>query len=135
MAWRGVVTRKVLSYVELRTRFESRPLRRAFTAPSAPCWICLRASMSALARPSWADAIDVDLDDGRLRERFRPEARAVPSIAVDLVPLSASDELAAVCSSRAQTLEVVGLSMCRGRSSVAARPTYPNSLEHPGTLR
>jgi hypothetical protein len=60
-----------------------------------------------------ADAIDADLDDGRLpdldrlRERFRPEARAVPTIAVDLVPLSAYDELAAVCSSTAQALEVV----------------------------
>jgi hypothetical protein len=60
-----------------------------------------------------ADAIDVDLDDGRLpdldrlRERFRPEARTVPSIVVDLVPLSSYDELAAVCSTTAQALEVV----------------------------
>jgi transposase InsO family protein len=59
-----------------------------------------------------AEAIDADLDDGRLpdldrlRERFRPEARTVPSIVVDLVPLSSYDELAAVRST-AQALEVV----------------------------
>jgi hypothetical protein len=60
-----------------------------------------------------ADAIDADLDDGRLpdldrlRGYFRPEARTVPAIAVDLVPLSAYDELAAVGSTTAQALEVV----------------------------
>jgi len=48
-----------------------------------------------------AHAIDVDLDAGglpdldRLRDHFKPD-RAIPHIVVDLVPLSAYDELAAV---------------------------------------
>ena len=49
-----------------------------------------------------AQAIDAELDAGRLpdldklRERFQPQAAAIPKVAVDLVPLSAYDELAAV---------------------------------------
>jgi hypothetical protein len=35
------------------------------------------------------------------------EARAVPTVVVDLMPLSTYDELAAVCSNTAQPLEVV----------------------------
>jgi hypothetical protein len=59
-----------------------------------------------------AEAIDADLDDGRLpdlgplRERFRPQTTAVPAIAIDLVPLSAYDELAAV-GSTTHVLEAV----------------------------
>jgi hypothetical protein len=47
-------------------------------------------------------AIDAELDDGRLpdlaalRERFGPDIATMPVIAVDLVPLSTYDELAAV---------------------------------------
>jgi hypothetical protein len=49
-----------------------------------------------------AHAIDADLDAGclpdldRLRERFTPDRAAIPDVAVELVPLSAYDELAAV---------------------------------------
>jgi transposase InsO family protein len=60
-----------------------------------------------------AEAIEADLDDGRLPdldllgERFQPQATALPTIAVDLVPLSAYDELAAVCRNTPQALEMV----------------------------
>jgi hypothetical protein len=49
-----------------------------------------------------AHAIDADLDAGclpdldRLRQRFTPDRAAIPDVAVELVPLSAYDELAAV---------------------------------------
>jgi transposase InsO family protein len=49
-----------------------------------------------------AHAIDADLDAGcppdldRLRDRFKPDQAAIPIVAVELVPLSAYDELAAV---------------------------------------
>lgn len=49
-----------------------------------------------------AQAIDADLDAGalpdpdRLRQRFTPDWAAIPPVAVELVPLSAYDELAAV---------------------------------------
>ena len=49
-----------------------------------------------------AEAIAADLDAGRLpdlerlRDRFRPEAASIPDIVVELVPLSAYDELATV---------------------------------------
>jgi Mu transposase-like protein len=49
-----------------------------------------------------ADAIDADLDAGvlpdlvGLRERFRPDQTAIPDVAVELVPLTTYDELAAV---------------------------------------
>ena len=48
-----------------------------------------------------AQVIDADLDAGvlpdldRLRDRFRPDRTAIPDVAVELVPLSAYDELAA----------------------------------------
>jgi hypothetical protein len=49
-----------------------------------------------------ADALNADLDAGRLpdlatlRARFRPEQMPIPSVAVELVPLNAYDELAAI---------------------------------------
>jgi hypothetical protein len=49
-----------------------------------------------------AHAIDTDLDAGvlpdldRLRDRFKPDRAAIPNVAVELVPLAAYDELAAV---------------------------------------
>jgi hypothetical protein len=49
-----------------------------------------------------AQAIDADLDAGRLpdlaalRERFGPSPASVPVVEVDLVPLSAYDELSAI---------------------------------------
>ena len=49
-----------------------------------------------------AHAIDADLAAGclpeldRLRERFKPDRMLIPDVAVELVPLSAYDELAAV---------------------------------------
>jgi len=49
-----------------------------------------------------ARAIDADLDAGvlpdldRMRERFQPDRATIPDVAVELVPLSAYDELAAV---------------------------------------
>ena len=49
-----------------------------------------------------AAAIAADLDAGRLpdlaalRSRFRPEATAIPDIVVELMPLDAYDELAAI---------------------------------------
>ena len=51
-----------------------------------------------------AQAIDADLDAGvlpdleRLRERFKPDRATIPDVAVACVPLSAYDELAAVCA-------------------------------------
>ena len=71
-------------------------------------------SASPIAAARWHDracelelaqAIDADLDAGvlhdldRLRERFKPDRAAIPHVAVELVPLSAYDELAAVCAS------------------------------------
>jgi hypothetical protein len=56
-----------------------------------------RACEAALAH-----AIDADLDAGglpdldRLRDRFKPDQAMIPHVAVELVPLSAYDELAAV---------------------------------------
>ena len=49
-----------------------------------------------------AEVIAMDLDAGRLpdlaalRDRFRPEATSIPSVAVKLAPLAAYDELASV---------------------------------------
>ena len=49
-----------------------------------------------------AHALDADLDVGclpdldRLRDRFKPDRPVIPDVAVELVPLSAYDELAAV---------------------------------------
>jgi hypothetical protein len=49
-----------------------------------------------------AQTIDADLDAGdlpdldRLYQRFTPDRTAIPNVAVELVPLSAYDELAAV---------------------------------------
>ena len=49
-----------------------------------------------------AKAITIDLDAGQLpdlaalRERFRPEATSIPSVAVKLTPLDVYDELASV---------------------------------------
>ena len=56
-----------------------------------------RACEAELAR-----AIDADLDAGvlpdldRLRDRFKPDRAVIPAVTVELVPLSAYDELAAV---------------------------------------
>ena len=53
-----------------------------------------------------AQAIDAELDAGclpdldRLRERFKPDRAVIPHVAVELVPLSAYDELAAVRASK-----------------------------------
>jgi hypothetical protein len=55
-----------------------------------------------------AHAIDADLDAGglpdldRLRDRFKPDQAAIPNVAVELVPLSAYDELAAVCAPKTE---------------------------------
>ena len=60
-----------------------------------------------------AQAIDADLDAGRLpelallRERFGPSPASVPVIEVDLVPLSAYDELAAIHAASTSNLEAV----------------------------
>jgi hypothetical protein len=49
-----------------------------------------------------AEAIEADLDAGRLpdldrlRDRFRPAAASVPEVVVELMPLSVYDELATV---------------------------------------
>ncbi len=57
-----------------------------------------------------ARAIDVDLDAGvlpdlaSLRDRFQPDRAAIPEVAVELVPLSAYDELAVV---RAPNIDLV----------------------------
>ena len=55
-------------------------------------------------------AIDADLDAGvlpdlnLLRDRFKPDRHAIPDVAIELVPLSAYDELAVV---RAPTADLV----------------------------
>ena len=57
-----------------------------------------------------AAAVDADLDAGllpdpaRLRERFTPDAAAIPNVTVELAPLSAYDELA--CVAPVRTLQV-----------------------------
>ena len=49
-----------------------------------------------------AEAIDAELDAGRLpdldrlRERFLPDAATIPNVVVELAPLSLYDELATV---------------------------------------
>jgi hypothetical protein len=61
-----------------------------------------------------AETLDADLNTGRLpaldrlQARFRSKAMSVPDVAIDLVPLSAYDELAAVRSAirHASELEV-----------------------------
>jgi hypothetical protein len=56
-----------------------------------------------------ADVLNVDLDAGRLpdlatlRARFRPEEMPIPSVAVELVPLNAYDELAAITACAADS--------------------------------
>jgi hypothetical protein len=56
-----------------------------------------RACEAELAR-----VIDAELEEGRLpdidvlRARFQPDAKSIPDIAVELVPLNSYDELAAV---------------------------------------
>jgi hypothetical protein len=63
-----------------------------------------------------ADAIDADLDAGRLpdldrlRERFTTDRVAIPQVAVALVPLCAYDELAAVRAPNTTSLRDGGLS-------------------------
>jgi hypothetical protein len=58
-----------------------------------------------------AQAIDADLEAGalpdldRLCDRFKPDRAAIPDIAVELVSLSAYDELAAVQAPAAPVLE------------------------------
>lgn len=48
------------------------------------------------------EAIEADLDSGllpdlnKLRERFKPDAAAIPDVTVELTPLSSYDELAVV---------------------------------------
>jgi hypothetical protein len=55
-------------------------------------------------------AIEADLDAdvlpdlNRLRDRFKPDRNAIPDVAIELVPLSVYDELAAV---RAPTADLV----------------------------
>jgi transposase InsO family protein len=57
-----------------------------------------------------ADAIEAALDAGempdlhRLRERFTPDDVAIPEVVVAVTPLSAYDELAAVCAPNSVTL-------------------------------
>ena len=57
-----------------------------------------------------ADAIEVALDAGemldlhRLRERFTPDHVAIPEVVVAVIPLSAYDELAVVCTPNSVTL-------------------------------
>jgi hypothetical protein len=54
-----------------------------------------------------AQAIDADLDAGalpdldRLRQRFTPDQSVIPHVAVELVPLSAYDELADIAAPKA----------------------------------
>lgn len=60
-----------------------------------------------------ADAINADLEAGQLpdlaalRARFRPEEAAIPSVAVELVPLGAYDELAAIGIAAANSNEEI----------------------------
>jgi hypothetical protein len=57
-----------------------------------------------------ADAIEAALDAGemldlhRLRERFTPDHVAIPEVVVSVMPLSAYDELAVVCTPNSVTL-------------------------------
>ena len=66
--------------------------------------------MTAPVKPNFVHAIDADLDAGvlpdldRLYDRFKPDRTVIPNVAVELMPLSAYDELAAV---RAPNAELV----------------------------
>ena|SRR5271166_3750842 len=72
--------------------------RRARSKPVTPCALAHDRACEA----ELAEAIDADLDAGvlpdlvGLRERFTPDQIAIPDVAVELVPLTAYDELAAV---------------------------------------
>jgi hypothetical protein len=52
--------------------------------------------------------IDAGLDAGnppdlrRLHDRFKPDRTAIPYVAVELTPLTAYDELAAVCQPKVE---------------------------------
>jgi transposase InsO family protein len=69
-----------------------------------------RACEAALAH-----AINADLDAGslpdldRLRDRFKPDQAVIPHVAVELVPLSAYDELAAVRAPKADLVRDGGV--------------------------
>jgi hypothetical protein len=62
---------------------------------------------SPTTAPELAHTIEADLDIGRLpnldrlHERFKPDRATIPDVAVKLAPLSAYDELAAVCPPKA----------------------------------
>ena len=85
--------------------------RRAFEALSAEvgdkraCKVTVELLALAHDRTCEAElaqAIDAELDDGRLpdidklRSRFQPDAASIPNVVVELVPLHSYDELAAV---------------------------------------
>ena len=81
--------------------------------------------MTALVNWSSAQAIDADLDAGvlpdldRMRERFQPDRATIPDVAVELVPLSAYDELAAVrAPTAASKSTTVKLKSCCSAASV-----------------
>jgi hypothetical protein len=62
-------------------------------------WLALahdRACEAELAHVIDADHAGVLPDLSRLRGHFRPDRTAIPDVAVELVPLTAHDELAAV---------------------------------------
>jgi hypothetical protein len=85
--------------------------RRAFEALSAEvgdkraCKVTVELLALAHDRACEAElaqAIDAELDEGRLpdvdrlRSRFQPDAASIPNVVVALVPLNSYDELAAV---------------------------------------
>ena len=99
-----------------RAKAEARSLlMEALLAPSKHCLRsegekrACRATVALLAlahdracEAELAAAIEADLDAGRLpdpaqlRDRFQPDTAAIPDVTVELVPLSAYDELAVV---------------------------------------
>jgi hypothetical protein len=91
--------------------FPSPAYRRAFEALSAEvgdkraCKVTVELLALAHDRACEAElaqAIDAELDEGRLpdidklRSRFQPDAASIPNVVVELVPLHSYDELAAV---------------------------------------
>ena len=82
--------------------------RRARSKPAAPWSACLRSRMTAPARPSWRmrstpilmpAVCPISIDCATASS---PIESAIPDVAVELVPLSAYDELAAVRAPKAE---------------------------------
>src|SRR5712692_2720545 len=70
--------------------------RETRSKPAAPWSACLRSLKTGVDRMRELGFTGALPDLDRLRDRFKPDGAVIPHVAVELVPLSAYDELAAV---------------------------------------